>query len=451
MFLERIEAPGLAHFSYILSSQGSAVIVDPRRDIDVYTNMLAARGWKATAILETHIHADFASGARELAAATGAPLYLSAHDRGETYQYAFPHLKLSDGEEINIGDLRIVACHTPGHTPEHLSFLVYEKSRCGQPLALLTGDFIFVGSLGRPDLLGEEAKRQLAHQLYRSVHERISTLPDFLMIYPAHGAGSFCGANLSDRSITTLGYERFCNIFMTDQPEDRFVEEILTSVPEFPDYYRRMKALNSAGAPILGQLPGQDDLAVADFEGLVSAGATIVDLRPAHQFGAGHIPGSLNIGAGSGFGLWAPWVVPPDKPVAFVGHATEEARRALVRVGVDDLRGTLHGGFEAWQQAKLPVATIPQIELNQLGGRTLLDVRSSAEFARSHAPSAVSMPLGRVASQIANLAGPVAVVCGSGYRSAIVASLLKQAGLEDVANVAGGMAAAPPQQSRASA
>lgn len=443
MFLERIEAKGLAQFSYVLASQGSAVIIDPRRDIDVYADLLAARGWKAVAILETHIHADFASGSRELAAATGAPMYLSAHDEGETFHYAFPHRELRDGDEVHVGDLRIVAYHTPGHTPEHLSFLVFEKSRCGQPLALFSGDFVFVGSLGRPDLLGEDAKRLLAHQLYQSVHTRIASLPDFLLIYPGHGAGSLCGANLSDRPLTTLGYERFCNIFMTDQPEGSFVEQILSTVPEFPDYYRRMKALNSAGAPILGKIPGDAELDLPEFERLVAAGATVIDLRNPVAFGGGHIPGAMNIGAGGGFGLYAPWVVPPDAPVLFIGdsrNSTEEARRALVRVGVDDLRGQLKGGYNAWAEAHLSIATLPQIKLSELGSRTLLDVRNPAEFALNHAPGAISMPVGKLAATLPILHTPLAVICGSGYRSSLVASLLKRAGIEDVANVTGGMA-----------
>ena len=395
------------------------------------------------AILETHIHADFASGSRELAAATGAPMYLSAHDEGETFHYAFPHRELRDGDEVHVGDLRIVAYHTPGHTPEHLSFLVFEKSRCGQPLALFSGDFVFVGSLGRPDLLGEDAKRLLAHQLYQSVHTRIASLPDFLLIYPGHGAGSLCGANLSDRPLTTLGYERFCNIFMTDQPEGSFVEQILSTVPEFPDYYRRMKALNSAGAPILGKIPGDAELDLPEFERLVAAGATVIDLRNPVAFGGGHIPGAMNIGAGGGFGLYAPWVVPPDAPVLFIGdsrNSTEEARRALVRVGVDDLRGQLKGGYNAWAEAHLPIATLPQIKLSELGSRTLLDVRNPAEFALNHAPGAISMPVGKLAATLPILHTPLAVICGSGYRSSLVASLLKRAGIEDVANVTGGMA-----------
>ena len=343
MQIERIEAKGLAHYSYVLSSQGEAIIIDPRRDVDAYVTYLHDQKLRLMGILETHIHADYASGARELADETGAPMYLSAHDAGETFSYAFEHHEMKDGDEVHAGDMRVVAYHTPGHTPEHLSFLIYEKSRCGQPLALFSGDFVFVGSLGRPDLLGEEAKLQLAHQLYQSVHKRIESLPDGLFVYPGHGAGSLCGANLSDRPLTTLGYERFCNIFMTDQPEETFVKQILSTVPEFPPYYRKMKALNSAGAPLLRGLPGGRELELGQFATLVEGGATVVDLRRGEAFGGGHVAGSINIGAGPSFGLWAPWVVPYDKPVVLIGDsaaAIEEARRGLVRVGIDNILRT---------------------------------------------------------------------------------------------------------------
>ncbi len=442
MHLERFVSPGLAQFSYALESGHEAVIIDPRRDVDVYLAYLQQRRARLVAILETHIHADYASGARELAAATGAPLYLSAHDAGETYQYAFDHVEMSDGDEVEAGDLRLVACHTPGHTPEHLSFLLYEKSRCGQPLALFSGDFVFVGSLGRPDLLGEEAKRSLAHQLFHSVHKRIEGLPDGLLVYPGHGAGSLCGANLSERPLTTLGYERFCNVFWEDEAEERFVERILSTVPEFPDYYRRMKLLNSAGAPLLSQIPGCRELDLDEFSSEADNGAVVVDLRPPEAFGGGHIPGSINIGAGPSFGLWAPWVVSYDKPLLLVGEDTEPARRALVRVGLDEIRGVLRGGFGAWVASGKPFATLPLVPAQQSAGRLVVDVRSPAEYALGHIDGSVSIPAGVIAGRAEELQGKkVAVICGGGYRSAIAASLLKRAGVEDVVNLAGGMSA----------
>jgi hydroxyacylglutathione hydrolase len=427
MRIETFEAKGLAHYSYILSSEGKAAVVDPRRDVDEYLRYLERRGLRLEAILETHIHADYASGARQLAAATGAPMYLSAHDAGEVFAYAFGHEELRDGASIDVGDLRIEAMHTPGHTPEHLSFLVFEKSRCGQPLALFSGDFLFVGSLGRPDLLGEDAKRALARDLYRSVHNRIRGLGDGVLVYPGHGAGSLCGAHLSERPLTTLGYERFCNVFLEDRPEEAFVEQILATVPEFPDYYRRMKRLNSEGAPLLDGLPGGAQLSVEDFAALVDAGALVVDLRKGAEFGAAHIPGAINIGAGNAFGLYAPFVLPADRPVIFV-EGSEEARRALVRVGIDDLRGTLRGGMAAWKHSGRAVETIAQAWKRELPpGTPVLDARRLTDFTQ--------LPLEGIAMD-----ATLAVMCMSGYRSAIAASLLRRGGYGKVINITGGMA-----------
>jgi hydroxyacylglutathione hydrolase len=429
MRIETFEAKGLAHYSYILSSEGKAAIIDPRRDVDEYLGYLESRKLKLEAILETHIHADYASGARQIAAATGAPMYLSAYDKGEVFSYKFPHEELRDHQSIDIGDLRIEAIHTPGHTPEHLSFLLFEKSRCGQPLALFTGDFVFAGSLGRPDLLGEDEKTALAKSLYRSVHDRIRGLGDGVIVYPGHGAGSLCGAHLSERPFTTLGYERFCNIFMEDQPEDQFVRHILATVPEFPDYYRRMKRLNSDSAPMLDGIPGGAQLPVEDFASLVESGAAVVDLRTGAEFGAGHIPGALNIGAGNAFGLYAPFVVPDETPILLVG-GSEEARRALIRVGLDDIRGTLAGGMQAWVDSGKPIAQIAQAKKRDLPeGTPILDARKLLDF--THLPIPGTDPA---------IASPVAVMCMSGYRSAIAASLLRRGGYKNVINISGGMA-----------
>lgn len=449
MQLERFEAKGLAHYSYIVASEGQAVVVDPERNIDVYQRYLESQRLQLAAVLETHIHADYASGAPALAAATGARLLLSAYDKGEDFAYAFPHEELHDHEEISVGGLRIAAYHTPGHTPEHLSFLIYEKSRCGQPLALFSGDLVFSGSLGRPDLLGEAAKRRLASELYRSVHQRIESLPDGLLVYPAHGAGSLCGANLSDRPYTTLGYERFCNIFLVDKPEAEFVEQILATVPEFPDYYRRMKALNSQGAAPLPVLPGNAKLTTKDF----TDDLQVVDLRRPEAFAGAHIPGAINIGAGPSFGLWAPWVLDPARPIALVGddpNAITEARRALVRVGLDDIRGALDGGFGAWLQSGRAFATTklqPAREWPDPKNKAqiVIDVRSPAEFNANHLPGAINIPAGDIPKRAAEFQGreEIAVICGSGYRSSIAASILQNAGVQNVINLAGGMGSRP--------
>lgn len=451
MQFERFEVPGLAHYSYLLGSEGKAVVIDPKRDVDTYLKYAEAHGLSITHVLETHIHADYASGAKQLAGATNSEMWLSGHDRGEDFQYGFAHHEFRDGEELLIGDVRIVALHTPGHTPEHLSFLVFEKSRCGQPMALLTGDFIFVGSLGRPDLLGGDAKQKLAGELYDSVHEKIARLPAGVEIYPAHGAGSLCGAGMSERPQSTLGYERFCNVFMADREKAEFVETVLKTVPEFPDYYRRMKRINSEGPPTLESVPGLKAIPPMEVQEALKLHAVVIDLRRPEAFGGAHIPGAFNIGAGQNLSMWAAWAVPYDQPIIVAGDEgvnIEEACRALIRVGLDDIRGYLKGGMKAWIEAGLEQAHVPQTGVRELYRQVeqttyVLDVRSPAEWKAGHIQGAVNIPGGSLPKHIDQVPsdGPVHVVCGSGYRSSIATSVLQRAGRGNVINIDGGMGA----------
>ena len=453
MILERIEVPGLAHYSYMLGSNGQAVVIDPERNPEPYLQSAETRGLRITDILETHIHADYASGATRLAKETGAELWLSGHDKGEDYQYGFPHREMRDGDDLSVGDLRIVAVHTPGHTPEHISFLVYEQSRCGQPMALFSGDFLFVGSLGRPDLLGEAAKQQLAASLYESIHRKIAHLPDGVEVYPAHGAGSLCGSGMAQRPQSTLGYERFCNVFMEGREQAEFIDAVLGSVPEFPDYYRRMKEINADGPKLLEGTPGAIAHTAEQFqEHLRALDAVVIDLRRPEAFGGAHIPGALNIGAGQNLSMWAGWVAPYDRPLLLVGdEATdvESARRSLVRVGLDDIRGWLKGGMRSWIEAGLNQAHVPQISVRELEdkrGRAdvfLLDVRSRSEWVTGHIEGAVHIPGGELPKRVGEIPKntPVHVICGSGYRSSIASSILKRAGVDQVINVVGGMTA----------
>jgi len=322
MFIERFEDKGLSQYSYVVACEGKGecAIVDPRRDVDVYLEFAAARGLAITRVFETHIHADFASGARELAARTGAALCLSAYDTGELYETAFPHTEVHDGDAFGFGAVRIVARHTPGHTPEHLAFLVYDGSRSADvPMVMLSGDFVFVGSLGRPDLLGEEAKLGLAKQLYHSVTTVLPALPDGLEIAPGHGAGSMCGAGMSGRAVSTLGFERVANPYLRGLGEQAFIDMILGTVPPFPDYYRRMKVLNAAGPPQLDGLPGVVPVPLGRFRDLAARDHVIVDLRDQLAFGAGHIAGAYALGAGQNLSTWASWTLPYDRPLLLVG------------------------------------------------------------------------------------------------------------------------------------
>jgi hydroxyacylglutathione hydrolase len=454
VILERFTVPGLAHYSYLLGSDGQAAVIDPKRDIDTYLDYARLNNLRITRVLETHIHADYASGATRLASATGAELWLSGHDSGEDYEYRFAHREACDGDELLIGDLRIVAMHTPGHTPEHLSFLVYDKARCGQPMALFSGDFLFVGSLGRPDLLGEAAKQGLAHSLYESVKRRIRGLPDGVELYPAHGAGSLCGSGMAERPQSTLGYERFCNVFMEDRDERDFVDVLLGSVPAFPDYYRRMKRVNSDGPQLLDTLPGQKALPPEAFRNeMQRLDAVVLDLRRPEAFGGAHIPASFNIGAGQSLSMWAGWVLPYDQPILLVGDDgvnLDNARRALIRVGLDEIAGYLEHGMRAWIEAGYEQAHVPQISVLELqrkrqsGERPfVLDVRSRAEWTTGRIEGASHIAGGDLPGQVHDVPRdrPVHVICGSGYRSSIATSVLKRAGFEDVINVVGGMGA----------
>lgn len=450
--LHQFEIPGLAQYSYLLASQGRAVVIDPIRDYDRYTEYLAAHKLTLTHILETHIHADFASGAPALAAATGAELALSAHDEGELYRYAMPHRPLRNGDRINLGQLTIEALHTPGHTPEHLSFLLYDNHHNpDRPIAIFSGDFLFPGSLGRPDLLGEAAKVGLAHQLYHSLHRRIAHLPDLLRIYPGHGAGSFCGASIGAQTHSTLGQER-ATTSLYRLNEDDFVRGILASVPAMPAYYPRMKQLNSAGAPSVPTLPGNTPLSPGQVQDLAdNHRAILLDLRNPEDFAAAHIPGAISLGAGPSLSLWAGWLLDATVPIILINNSgdDEPSRRALVRVGLDNIAGYLAGGMPAWSVAHLPSATISLLNPQQVQSRvdfapdqiTLLDVRNLSEWNAGHIPGARHIMLGDLPHQLKSLPAhhPIITVCQGGYRASVAASLLARAGFQNVSTLEGGM------------
>jgi hydroxyacylglutathione hydrolase len=457
VLFERFEDKGLAQYSYAVGceSAGTLAIVDPRRDVDVYLEFAATRQMRITHVLETHIHADFASGTRELGERTGAEVCVSAYDAGELYEVQFSHRDLRDGERIALGRAQIEALHTPGHTPEHLSLLVYDIARTAEvPQLMLSGDFLFVGSLGRPDLIGEDVKLALATRLFDSV-QRLTGLPDGLEVHPGHGAGSMCGAGLGARPMSTLGFERIANPYLrAGLTRDAFVDRILTHVPPFPPYYRRMKGLNAQGTRPVDLLPGQRAIDPSVFAELRSGGHAVIDLRDQIGFGGGHIPGAFGIGLGSNLSTWAAWVVPYDTPLLLVcadPAQVAEAVRALVRVGLDDIMGYLDGGMQAWIEAGFAVAHTTQESPSDLYQRLtrdrnlrVLDVRSDDEWQDGHVCGATHLMGGYMPERAPALAaegGTLAVICATGYRSTVAASVLERAGARDLVNVTGGMTA----------
>jgi len=419
------------------------------RDVDRYVEYLTREGLTLTHVLETHIHADFAAGSTALAKATGAKLALSGYTQGEHYLYSMAHDRLVDGDAIEIGTVRLKVLHTPGHTPEHLSFVAIDCERSEtQPMALFSGDFLFIGSLARPDLLGEEAKQGLAHQLYQSLHISLATLPDGVQVYPGHGAGSLCGSGMSERSESTLGYERATNpLFRLN--EEEFVREILVSVPPMPSYYPRMKTMNAQGAQILAVVPGNHALSSMDLKDIASAPDIVVlDLRRPEAFGGAHIPGAINIGAGQNLSLWAGWMLEPGKRIVLVNDTgdDEASRRALIRVGLDNIAGFLRNGMPSWIDAGLDFARTTQLSIGEVLRREaaalVVDVRSDREWTSGHIEGAWHIMLGDLSRRIAELPRErsIITVCGSGYRSSIAASRLAQNGIS-VSSMDGGMAA----------
>ena len=455
MTIKQFEVPGLAQYSYIVSSEGRAIVIDAMRDIDPYLAYARENNLTLTHIAETHIHADFASGSKALAEATNAELCLSGYDRGELYRYAMPHFELKDGAAITAGRLQLRALHTPGHTPEHLSFLLFDLDRSAtDPTAIFTGDFLFLGSLGRPDLLGEEAKHALAQELYRSLHQRIAAVPDSVIVYPGHGAGSLCGAGMSEGTESTLGLERSRQYLFRLSEED-FVQQILATVPPMPAYYPRMKRLNAVGAPSPATLPPGLDLTAAQLKQLVTdtpGDITLLDTRRGESFAAGHIPGAINLGAGPNLSLWAGWLLDPERPIVLITEDTidrqSDPRTSLLRVGLDRIAG--HLPMSRWIEAGYESQSTPLLSATDVAAADradarplILDVRNESEWATGHIEDAANIALGDLPARLSSLdpALPIVTVCGSGYRAATAASLLASHGFHQVSIMDGGMAA----------
>lgn len=453
MILRRFHEQQLAQMSYLIgcSDTRSAIVVDPIRDADLYIDAAAAAGLTITHIAETHIHADYVSGARELAARTGAQLLLSAAGPPD-WQYEFAEADgatlLRDADMFDVGRVRFTARHTPGHTPEHLSFVVRSLDTAEEPVAILTGDFVFVSDVGRPDLLERAAneagtKEASARQLFLSL-SRIRKLPDYMQIWPAHGAGSACGKALGDMPSSTVGYERLSNWAFSERNVDAFVDRVLDGQPEPPAYFGAMKRINRAGPPVLGvreepPSPPPDSLAE-----LGLAGALVIDVRAPDRFGRAHVPGTLNIPWSGSFTTLAGSLLPYNHDIYLLAddRATAlDAARALTLIGLDRISGIFNeDACIAWVDGGRALGRIrqfsPEILLKQVADSAvmLVDVRSKSEWNMGHHREAHHLPLAELPRALATLPRdrPIAVYCQRGSRSAVAASLLSAAGIEAV-------------------
>lgn len=446
MIVQQFFVGGLAHSSYLLGGQKVCAIIDPRRDVDIYLDAAKASGLMVTHILETHLHADFVSGHLDLAEKTGAKIYASRSGK-----CLFDHVALSEGDVFTIEDMEVRVLDTPGHTPEHLSYVVVDRSRGADPAAVFTGDTLFVGDVGRPDLFPGIA-RDLASKLFHSLNEKLANLPDFCEVYPAHGAGSLCGRSMAAKRTSTIGYEKRYNYALQVQDKERFVDLLTTDMPEAPDHFSRCSEINRKGPALERELPRLLPLDPRSFSRRAQEkNVLLLDVRTYEAFGGYHVPGSYHIDGTGNFSTFSGWILPPDRDILIVSERPEQAREAMIglrRVGLDRTIGCLEGGIYEWAKAGLPGDHICQISPMQLQERiragkpmTILDVRAPREFEGDHINGAVNIPFPDLRKRQSELdpKAPTAVICNSGHRSSLAASLLKQGGFTDISNVAGGM------------
>src|SRR5215467_11220674 len=444
MYFEQFYLGCLAHASYMMGSEGEAVIVDPQRDVDEYLYAADQHGLRIQHIFETNLHADFVSGHKELASRTGARIYIG-HGAGAT----FPHVRVQDGFNLQFGRCQLSVLETPGHTPESLCLVVTDLEKSAKPWAVLTGDTLFIGDVGRPDLSKTHTPEQLAALLYDSLHNKLMRLPDDVLVFPAHGAGSLCGRNMRAERSSTIGTERLTNYALQIKTRDEFVRQMTSNLPARPEYFLQDAEINRGGAGALGELPPLSPIAAPALKTMIAQALPALDVRPPDEFAEGHVPGSINIGLSGQFASWAASLLGlKSKPVliADTRERIDEARLRLARVGIEELSGYMQDGLSGWEKAGFTLTRVPQVSVkelhDQMKGRGLyvLDVRRDGEWQAGHAESATLYPLDRFREALPEVAknARMAVHCKSGYRSMIACSLLRRAGYEDVTNVSGG-------------
>jgi hydroxyacylglutathione hydrolase len=444
MYFEQFYLGCLAHASYMLASEGEAVVVDPQRDVEIYLTPAEANQLSIRHIFETHLHADFVSGHRELASRTGARIYIGAQAEA-----TFPHVAVKDGFQLQVGQMRITALETPGHTPESVCLAIADEEKSPAPWAVLTGDTLFLGDVGRPDLSKRFTAAQLAGMLYDSLHGKILKLSDDVLVYPAHGAGSLCGRNMRAERVSTIGTERLTNYALQIKRREEFVRQLTSNLPARPEYFQQDAEINRTGASALSDLPALSPIEPAELKTLLAEGGIALDVRPGEQFAAAHVPGSINIALSGQFASWAGAVLGLAAHPVLIAESQEavsEARMRLARIGLEDARGYLKGGIQAWSKAGLELATLSQITIESLNDQLpasalqVLDVRREPEWEAGHIAGATWWPLDnfKVAPPEIDRHLPVAVHCKGGYRSMIACSLLQRAGFRNVFNLVGG-------------
>lgn len=454
MFFQHVYDKSLAQASYVVGCQktGEAIVIDAKRDVDTYLDIAKANNLRITHLTETHIHADFLSGTRELAKITGAKMYLS-DEGGEGWLYEFPHEGLRDGSVIKVGNLSLSVMHTPGHTPESISFLLTDHPASEEPVMLFTGDFVFVGDIGRPDLLEKAAgiKGTMAagaHEMYKSIN-KFYALPDYVQVWPGHGAGSACGKALGAVPSTTVGYEKKRNwAFQYANNEDGFVKYLLEDQPEPPKYFAMMKKLNKVERPLLTEVPKLKKLSAEEFKTALAKGIKLIDTRHKTEFAKGFIPGSLNIQGNNAFATWAGWFLKYDEPFILLAKESQldDLTRKLMRIGLDNIYGYIDD-VSVWTGLghaleKAHVLSIDEFEqLHKNNGIQLVDLRGASEYKAGHIAGAENVFVGTLPDNLnkINKDKPAVIYCQSGDRTTIGYSLLAKHGFTKIMNYSGGM------------
>lgn len=446
MLLLHFFTPKIAHSSYILAGSQTCAVIDPRRDVQIYIDAARSLGMKITHVLETHLHADFVSGHLDLVEATGATIYAPKSAR-----CSFQHVAVSEGDEIALEDIVLQVVETPGHTPEHVSYVTIDTSRGAEPVGVFCGDTLFVGDVGRPDLFPGKSE-ELAKALFSSLHNKLMRLPDFCEVLPAHGAGSLCGRAMGAKWRSSIGYERLYNSALQIRERDEFIKSLTTAMPPAPDHFSRCSKINGKGPALVSSLPAPKEMNPVEFAKEAAREDTVVlDIRPYAAFGGQHIAGAYHIDFGGNFPTFAGWIIPPDKDILLVvpeAIQMQEVLDWLRRVGLDRAIGVLAGSLYSWAAAGLPTDHLHQLSsaetyemLSGGGDTTLVDVRAPGEYDMQHVSKAINIPVAELRTRYTELdpAGPVILMCSTGHRSSMGASLLARKGFSNVMNAAGGI------------